>query len=133
MELLSDVTTAEDESYRPASVNRLVASVVRAARRMGEDSTFEPSSPRLWGRLRERLNSLLLGLYQAGALKGATQEEAFSVRCDRTTTTQNDIDNGRVIARIELNPSAPIDQISVVMALDNGGQVSLVPAGEATG
>jgi len=127
LRLLSDVTTTFDESYRPASVNRLVASVLRAARRLGEDSVFESSGQRLWGRLKEHLDGLLLRLYQAGALKGASPVEAFSVRCDRTTMTQNDIDSGRIIARVMLNPSAPIDGITVAMALSGGGQVPLLP------
>jgi hypothetical protein len=71
--LLSDVTTSLDESYRPASVNRLVSLVVRAARIVGEESVFEPSGERLWVELRERLRRLLLQLYRAGALRGATR------------------------------------------------------------
>jgi phage tail sheath protein FI len=109
--LLSDVTTSLDESYRPASVNRLVSLVVRAARIVGEESVFEPSGERLWVELRERLSTLLLQLYRAGALRGANAAEAFSVRCDRSTTSQNDLDAGRVIAEI---------------GIDDSGQVALV-------
>jgi phage tail sheath protein FI len=124
--LLSDVTTSLDESYRPASVNRLVSLVVRAARIVGEESVFEPSGERLWVELRERLSTLLLQLYRAGALRGANAAEAFSVRCDRSTTSQNDLDAGRVIAEIGIAPTAPIETIRVVLAMDDSGQVALV-------
>jgi hypothetical protein len=129
--LLADVTTSLDPTYRPASVNRLVSVVVRAARRLGEGVVFEPSGEALWGRLREAVANLLAALYQAGALRGATAEEAFAVRCDRGTMSQSDIDNGRAIVQVRFEPAAPIEQITVVLALDEGGQVSLLSAREA--
>lgn len=130
IELASDVTASLDESYRPASINRLVSSIVRAARRLGEDLAFESSGERLWSKLRDSMNALLLGLWQAGALRGATPSEAFYVRCDRSTMTQNDIDNGRVIVLIQFDAAFPIERITVVLAMDEGGQVSAL-AGEA--
>ena len=57
--LMSDVTTSLKESYRPASISRLIASILRTARRIGEDSVFENSGGRLWGRLVERMDNLL--------------------------------------------------------------------------
>src|SRR5256885_8451213 len=44
-----------------------------------------------------------------GALQGATAEEAFFVKCDRTTMTQDDLDNGRLIAIVGV---APVDRKS---------------------
>lgn len=133
LKLLSDVTTSLNESYRPASINRLVSAIARAARRLGEEMTFEPSGERLWAQLRESLNQLLTGLFQANALRGARAEEAFNVRCDRSTMSQNDIDNGRVIAHVQFEAAHPLESIIVVLAMDEGGQVSLVSAQEATG
>ncbi len=131
LRLRSDVTTSLSESYRPASINRLVASIVRAARRLGQDLTFESSGERLWGRLRASLNRLLLGLLQAGALQGKTPEDAFQVRCDRSTMTQADLDNGRAIAEIQFTATAPIEQITVILALNDTGQLALIPTQEA--
>lgn len=126
LRLLSDVTTSLDERYRPANVNRLVATIVRAARRLGEDVVFEASSELLWLRMRERLEHLLRRLLRVGALRGAIPAEAFQVRCDRSTMSQQDIDEGRVIAEVVFEAAAAIEQITVVLALDEGGQVSLV-------
>ena len=131
LRLLSDVTTSTDEAYRPASVNRLVSLVVRAARIVGEESVFEPSGERLWTELRERLNTLLLELYRAGALSGSGPGDAFTVRCDRSTTTQDDLDHGRVIVEIQITPTAPIETIRIVLAMDEQGQISLA-GGAAT-
>lgn len=126
LRVLSDVTTSLDENYRPASVNRLVAVIVRAARRLGEEVLFEPSGDRLWSQLRDQLNTLLLALLQSGALRGATPEDAFLVRCDRSTMTSSDLENGRLIAEIQFTPAVPIEQITIVLAMDEGGQVSLI-------
>lgn len=124
--LLSDVTTSLDEGYRPACVNRLVTALVRAARRVGEDLVFESSGEVLWGRIRERLQRLLTGLFQDGALRGTTPAEAFQVRCDRSTMSQNDLDVGRVIVTVQFQASLPIERITVALGLHEGGQVSVL-------
>jgi hypothetical protein len=128
--LLSDVTTSPDEAYRPASVNRLVAAVVRAARRLGEEVTFEGHGERTWRRVEERLGDMMMGLLRVGALRGPTAADAFEVRCDRTTMTQNDIDEGRVVVRIVIQPSAPVEAVVVVLSM-SGGQVEQVATREA--
>ncbi len=125
-QLLSDVTTDDDESYRPASVNRLVACIVRAARLAGEDTVFANNGEAVWRRLRSGLEELLHGLWGDGALTGAFSADAFEVRCDRSTMTQADLDLGRVIARVQFTAASPIERITVVFAMDEGGQVSLV-------
>lgn len=127
MRLLTDVTTSLDEAYRPGSVQRLVSAVLRAAQQLGEDVLFEPSGERVWATIVSHLNALLLALYQDGALRGATAADAFQVRCDRSTMSQNDIDNGRVIVGVQFQAAAPIEHVTVQLALDASGQVSLVP------
>jgi uncharacterized protein len=129
--LLSDVTTSPDEAYRPACVNRLIAAVVRAARRLGEEVTFEGHGERTWRRVEERLGDLLMGLLRAGALRGTSAADAFEVRCDRTTMTQNDVDEGRIVARIVMQPSAPVEEVVVVLSMTSGGRVEQVSAREA--
>jgi uncharacterized protein len=46
-----------------------------------------------------------------GGLKGSTQQEAFFVRCDLTTMTQNDIHNGRLILVVGIAPVQPAEFI----------------------
>ena len=124
LRLLSDVTTSLDSNYRPASVSRLVSLLVRAARKLGENLTFEVAGEQLWAIVQDNLNTLLLRLYQAGALRGKSPNEAFQVRCDRTTMTPNDLDNGRVIAVVQFAAAIPITQITVVLSISEGGQVA---------
>jgi len=131
--LLTDVTTDDDESYRPANVNRLVAAVVRAARLAGDDIVFMNNGEAIWTRLRAALEELLRGLWGDGALTGAYAAEAFEVRCDRSTMTQSDLDSGRVIARVVFNAASPIEQITIVFALDEGGRITQVERAAAAG
>jgi Bacteriophage tail sheath protein len=128
MRLLTDVTASADESYRPASVHRLIAVIVRAARRIGESMTFDASGETMWAQVRDRLNTLLVTLFQAGALRGRSAAEAFRVRCDRTTMTQADIDAGRVIAEVRVEAAAPVEQIRVIIALDDAGRLAAASA-----
>ena len=122
--LLSDVTTYPGESYRPAPVNRLVSVVSRMARHFGESHLFEPHGPQLWGDLERTLRNVLTSLWTLGAFDGASPAEAFSVLCDRSTMTQNDIDNGRLVAIVSFQAAASIELITVTLT---------VQAGNATG
>ena len=125
-QLLSDVTTDDDEAYRPANVNRLIASIARAARLLGEDIVYMNNGEAVWRRLQSALEELFLGLWGEGALAGGSSSEAFEVRCDRSTITQADLDAGRVIARVQFLAASPVERITVVFAMDEGGQVSLL-------
>ena len=56
-------------------------------------------------------------LFLNGALKGSKPEEAYFVRCDRTTMTQNDIDNGRIIVVVGFAPVQPAEFVVIRIAL----------------
>jgi len=121
--LQSDVTTSPDSAWRAGGVTRMMASLVRAARATGEVELFGANGPALWTRVRRHLEALLIAYWQEGGLGGATPDEAFEVRCDRSTMTQNDLDSGRLVARITVLPVAAIERITVVLALSAAGQL----------
>ncbi len=60
-------------------------------------ATFEPNGPSLWERIRTSVADFLLGLFRQGALQGDKPQAAFFVRCDASTMTQQDIDQGILI------------------------------------
>ncbi len=126
LRLVSDVTTSADTSYRPGAPSRLVAALVRAARRIGEDSAFEASGERLWGDVRARLEAFLRALFDAGAFRGASPAEAYEVRCDRSTMTQLDLDDGRVVAVVRFDPAAPVESLTVALILNDTGDAPRV-------
>ena len=121
LRLLSDVTAYPGESYRSAPVNRLVSVICRAARRMGDSAVFQSNGPALWGRVQRFLQNLMTRLWTLNALDGITASDAFSVRCDRTTMTQNDLDNGRLIANVTFTAASTIETISVKLAMETSG------------
>ncbi len=127
--LLSDVTTSNEASYRQAAINRTIALVMRAARGIGEESVFETSGERLWTRVATRLEDVFGTLPQAGALAGKRPQNAYQVRCDRSTMSQQDIDAGRVIVHVLIRPAASIETLRIQLALSDSGGVSLAAIG----
>ena len=63
-------------------------------------AVFEPNGEMLWANVRGTIGDFLYNEWRNGALLGTKPEEAFFVRCDRTTLTQNDLDNGRLICLV---------------------------------
>ena len=121
MQLLSDVTAYPGETYRAAPVNRLVSVICRAARHMGETAVFQSNGPALWGRVQRFLENLMTRLWTLNALDGDSVQQAFNVRCDKSTMTQNDIDNGRMFAVVTFTAASMIETIRVQMAFEAGG------------
>jgi hypothetical protein len=121
LQLLSDVTAYPGETYRSGPVNRLVSVICRAARRVGESAVFQSNGPALWGRVQRFLQNLMTRLWSLNALDGATVADAFSVRCDQTTVTQNAIDNGILLAQVTFTAAATIETIRVTLAMKAGG------------
>jgi uncharacterized protein len=63
-------------------------------------AVFENNGPQLWARVTDSVDSFLNNEFASGNLLGTSPSQAYFVRCDRTTMTQNDLDNGRLICLI---------------------------------
>ena len=63
----------------------------------------------LWAQVRRVVEDFLLSQWRAGALVGSRPEEAFFVRCDRTTMTQDDLDSGRLVCLVGVAPVRPAE------------------------
>ncbi len=70
---------------------------------------FQNNDPRLWSQIRAQVGSFMSGLYSAGAFAGGSADQAYLVRCDSTTTTQTDIDNGIVNILVGFAPEKPAE------------------------
>ncbi len=70
---------------------------------------FEPNDQRLWAQARAAVQAFLQTVWRSGGLKGTKPEQAFFVRCDRTTMTQDDIDDGRLIVEVGVAPLKPAE------------------------
>lgn len=113
--LQSDVTLAPREAWRFGGANRLMNSIVRNARAVGDSVAFGVNGPALWAQLQRTLEGLLMGYWHEGAFGGASASDGFEVRCDRSTMSQADLDNGRLITRISVRPAASIERITVTL------------------
>ncbi len=72
-------------------------------------AVFEPNDEPLWASLRLNVRAFMLTQFRAGAFQGGKPDDAFFVRCDATTTTQQDIDNGVVNILVGFAPLKPAE------------------------
>ncbi len=70
---------------------------------------FEPNDEKLWARVRRTLDAFLTRVWKDGALMGTTPAEAFFIDIGRSTMTQDDIDNGKLICVIGVAPVKPAE------------------------
>jgi uncharacterized protein len=93
-------TISSDPEWKYVNVRRYFNYLERSIDRGTQWAVFEPNGERLWANIRETVSSFLYNEWFNGALLGGTPKEAFFVRCDRSTMTQNDLDNGRLVCLI---------------------------------
>lgn len=102
-------TMTSDPEWKYVNVRRLFIFVERSIDEGTQWVVFEPNSEPTWARVARTITSFLVRVWRSGALMGTTQDEAFFVKCDRTTMTQDDIDNGRLICYIGIAPVKPAE------------------------
>jgi len=102
-------TIGSDASWRYIPVRRM-AIFIRVSIYYGiQWAVFEPNDEPLWASLRLNIRSFMLTQFRAGAFQGSTPDDAFFVKCDSTTTTQQDIDNGVVNILVGFAPLKPAE------------------------
>jgi phage tail sheath protein FI len=70
---------------------------------------FEPNDEPLWAQIRLNVGAFMQDLFRKGAFQGTNPKDAYFVRCDGTTTTQTDIDNGIVNIEVGFAPLKPAE------------------------
>src|SRR5258708_39811531 len=78
---------------------------------------FEPDAELLWAKIRSTIGAFMHDLFRRGAFQGRDPEEAYFVRCDATTITQNDIDNGVAHIAVRFAPLKPAACVVVTRQL----------------
>lgn len=95
--------------WRYINVRRLVCEIENSVERSTRWVVFEPNAEPLWQQIRRDVRAFLMLLWRAGALAGATPEEAFFVQCDRETNPPEVVDAGMLIIRIGVAPVKPAE------------------------
>ena len=98
---------ASEWKYIP--VRRLALFIEESLYRGTKFAVFEPNDEPLWAQLRLNVGAFMSNLYRKGAFQGSTPNEAFLVKCDAETTTQNDIDLGIVNILVGFRPLKPAE------------------------
>jgi uncharacterized protein len=104
-------TIAADPLWKYVSVRRLFIFIEQSLVQGTRYAVFEPNDTNLWARLRDSVANFLTTQWRAGALFGTTAQQAFFVRVDETTTTQDDRDNGIVNILVGIAPVKPAEFI----------------------
>jgi uncharacterized protein len=102
-------TVSSDPEWKYVNIRRYFNYLERSIDVGTQWSVFEPNGERLWANIRETIASFLYNEWVSGALLGGSPQEAFFVRCDRSTMTQNDLDNGRLICLIGVAAIKPAE------------------------
>ena len=83
---------------------------------------FEPNDEPLWSQIRLNIGSFLHNLFRQGAFAGRSPREAYFVKCDKETTTQNDIDRGIVNILVGFAPLKPAEFV-IIKIQQMAGQI----------
>jgi hypothetical protein len=102
-------TASSDPEWKYVNVRRYFNYLEASIDRSTQWAVFEPNGERLWANVRQTIADFLYTEWKNGALLGSRPEEAFFVRCDRSTMTQNDLDNGRLICLVGVAAIKPAE------------------------
>lgn len=102
-------TISSDPLWKYINVRRLFLYLEESIEEGTQWVVFEPNDRRLWARVKQTVTDFLTRVWKDGALLGATPEEAFFVKCDETTMTPDDLENGRLIILIGVAPVKPAE------------------------
>jgi phage tail sheath protein FI len=110
-------TTGEDSDWKYIPVRRLLIFIEQSVSQGIQWAVFEPNGPALWVAVSSSVQTFLASLWKLGAFQGASQQEAYFVRCDLTTMTQNDLDNGRLVCVVGAAPVRPAEFVIFQIAI----------------
>ncbi len=113
-------TIHENSEWKYIPVRRM-ANMIKVSIYNGiQWAVFEPNDEPLWAQLRLNVGTFMNNLFRQGAFQGATPSDAYFVRCDGETTTQADIDLGRVNLQVGFAPLKPAEFVVVTISQKAG-------------
>jgi phage tail sheath protein FI len=83
---------------------------------------FEPNDEPLWAQIRLNVGAFMQNLFRQGAFQGQTPKDAYFVKCDKETTTQNDINLGIVNIVVGFAPLKPAEFV-IIKLQQMAGQI----------
>ena len=111
---------ASEWKYVP--IRRLALYIEESLYRGTQWVVFEPNDEPLWAQIRLNVGAFMQTLFRQGAFQGKSPREAYFVKCDKETTTQNDVDRGIVNVVVGFAPLKPAEFV-IVKIQQMAGQV----------
>ena len=102
-------TASSNSLWKYVNVRRLFIFLEESIKANTNWVVFEPNDEQLWTRVKRTIEVFLTGVWRSGALAGSSQGEAFFVDIGRTTMSEDDIQNGRLICVIGVAPVKPAE------------------------
>jgi phage tail sheath protein FI len=118
--LQGDDRLASEWKYIP--VRRLALFIEETLYRGTQWVVFEPNDEPLWAQIRLNLGAFMHTLFRQGAFQGRMPQEAYFVKCDKETTTQNDINLGIVNIVVGFAPLKPAEFV-IIKIQQMAGQI----------
>jgi phage tail sheath protein FI len=109
-----------NDDYKFVPIRRLALYIEESLYRGLKWAVFEPNDEPLWRQLRQSGGAFMNNLFRLGAFKGAKATEAYFVKCDKETTTQNDINLGIVNVVIGFAPLKPAEFVVITLQQQAG-------------
>jgi hypothetical protein len=94
-------------------IRRLALFIEESLYRGTQWVVFEPNDEPLWGQIRLNIGAFMHNLFRQGAFQGKTPRDAYFVKCDADTTTQNDRNLGRVNIVVGFAPLKPAEFVII--------------------
>ena len=119
-------TQGNDEigsQWKYIPVRRLALFIEESLYRGTKWAVFEPNDEPLWSQLRLNVGAFMHELFRKGAFQGQTPKDAYFVKCDKETTTQNDINLGIVNVVVGFAPLKPAEFV-VIQIQQMAGQIA---------
>lgn len=101
------------DEYKYIPVRRTALFIEESLYRGTQWVVFEPNDEPLWAQIRLNVGAFMHGLFRQGAFQGQTPREAYFVKCDKETTTQNDINQGIVNIVVGFAPLKPVEFVVI--------------------
>jgi len=112
------------DEYKYIPVRRTALYIEESLYRGLKWVVFEPNDEPLWAQIRLNAGAFMHNLFRQGAFQGQSPRQAYFVRCDRTTTIQNDIDLGIVNVEVGFAPLKPAEFV-VIKLQQIAGQIDV--------
>jgi len=113
---------ASEWKYIP--VRRLALFLEESLYRGTKWVVFEPNDEPLWAQIRLNIGAFMHSLFRQGAFQGTTPKDAYFVKCDKETTTQDDINKGIVNIVVGFAPLKPAEFV-IIKLQQMAGQIQV--------